>query len=154
MEAVMGRSMLVVVCVSSVLACACAPRVNDPADVQAVRKTMDDYFESSTINDTGAAVAMMTEKTILFEPHMKPLVGKDAIGKMHEAFLSQFKTDAKGPAVDVRVVGDAAIVSMAAESTGTYKGKPFAEKSSGVDFFVRRDGRWQIVNSQMTRVTP
>jgi hypothetical protein len=43
---------------------------------------------------------------------------------------------------------------MAAEATGTYKGKPFVEKSSGVDFFVRRDGRWQIVYSQMTTIKP
>ena len=50
------------------------------------------------------------------------------------------------------VVGDAAIVSMTAESKGTYKGKPFDEKSRGIDFFVKRDGRWQVVNSQMTTI--
>jgi len=50
------------------------------------------------------------------------------------------------------VVGDAAIVSMVAEATGTYRGKPFTDKARGVDFFVKRDGRWQIVNSQMTTI--
>ena len=50
------------------------------------------------------------------------------------------------------VFGDAAIVSMVAESKGTYKGKPVSEKSRGVDFFVKRDGRWQVVNSQMTTI--
>lgn len=57
---------------------------------------------------------------------------------------------------DVRahVFGDAAIVSMAAESKGTYKGKPFSENSRGIDFFVKRDGRWQVVNSQMTTIKP
>jgi uncharacterized protein (TIGR02246 family) len=268
-------------------AAGCAPKVNDPADVQAIRTLMDGYFKAASDKDPAALQAVLTDKTILFEPHMKPLAGKEAIGKMHEAFLSQFKTDAKGPVADVRVVGDlavaygtfaetitpknetlaaetasghwmavlqrqpdrtwkwdwvmansdqplpgmtadgadeqalmeiergfitaaknrdmaffertlakeyaqvadgkpvnvaeqlaamkaglvqlesltirdmrvhvvgdAAIVSMAAESKGTYKGKPFAEKSSGVDFFVRRDGRWQIVNSQMTTIKP
>ena len=52
------------------------------------------------------------------------------------------------------VFGDAAIVSMAAESKGTYKGKPFSENSRGIDFFVKRDGRWQVVNSQMTTIKP
>jgi ketosteroid isomerase-like protein len=52
----------------------------------------------------------------------------------------------------VHVFGDAAIVSMVAESKGTYKGKPMAEKARGVDFFVKRDGRWQVVNSQMTTI--
>ena len=52
----------------------------------------------------------------------------------------------------VHVFGDAAIVSLVGEATGTYKGKPFSEKSRGVDFFARRDGRWQVVNSQMTTI--
>jgi ketosteroid isomerase-like protein len=50
------------------------------------------------------------------------------------------------------VVGDAAIVSMMAESKGTDNGKPFDETSTGIDFFVKRDGRWQLVNSQMTTI--
>ena len=29
--------------------------------------------------------AVLTDKTLLLEPHMAPLVGKDAIGKMHKA---------------------------------------------------------------------
>jgi ketosteroid isomerase-like protein len=52
----------------------------------------------------------------------------------------------------VHVVGDAAIVSLVGEATGTYKGTPFSDTSSGVDFFAKRDGRWQVVNSQMTTI--
>jgi uncharacterized protein (TIGR02246 family) len=264
---------------------ACAPKVDNPADVKAVTQVMEGYFQSASANDPAAVQAVLTDRTILFEPHMTPLVGKDSISRMHEAFMSQFGIDAKGPVGDVRVVGDlaiahgsyaetitpkdevlaaekasghwmavlrrqadgawkwewvmansdqpmpgmtadgaeeralleiergfvtaaknrdmafferalakeytqfadgkpvnvaaqlaeiragnvqfesltmrdvrthvvgdAAIVSMAAESKGTYKGKPFSEKSKGVDFFVKRDGRWQIVNSQMTTI--
>jgi uncharacterized protein (TIGR02246 family) len=264
-------------------ASSCAPRLNDPADVQAIRQLMDGYFKAANAKDSAALDAVLTDKTILLEPHMKALVGKDAIGKMHQAFLAGFDMDAKGPATEVRVagdlavaygayaetitpkdttlaaekatghwlavlgrqgdgswkwdwviansdqplpgmtadgadeqaileiergfvtaaktrdvafferalakeytqfadgkpvnvaaqlaeiragnvqfesltmrdvrthvVGDAAIVSMAAESKGTYKGKPFSEKSKGVDFFVKRDGRWQLVSSQAT----
>ena len=267
------------------LASACAPKVNDPADVQAIRALMDGYFKAANAKDSAALEAVLADKTILFEPHMKPLAGRDAIGKMHQAFLDNFDTDAKGPAIDVRVAGDlavaygryeetitpkdatlaaeaasghwmavlrreagggwkwdwvmansdrplpgmtadgaeeqallqierdfataaknrdiayfertlakeyaqvadgkpvdvaaqlaelksgaiqfesitlrglrahvfgdAAIVSMEAESKGTYKGKPFSETSRGVDFFAKRDGRWQVVNSQMTTI--
>jgi uncharacterized protein (TIGR02246 family) len=267
------------------LASACAPKVNDPADVQAVKDLMDGYFKAASAKDPAALEAVLTDKTILFEPHMKPLAGKEAIGKMHEAFLAGFDTDAKGPAIDVRVagdlavaygryeetitprdgslaaaaasghwmavlrrqadgawkwdwvmansdqpmpgmtadgaeeralleiergfitaaktrdmayferhvapeytqvadgkavnfaaqladlkaglvqietmtirgmkvhvVGDAAIVSLVGEAAGTSRGKPFSDKSRGVDFFVKRDGRWQVVNSQMTTI--
>ena len=283
----MKRIPSLLLALSLLTAAACAPKVNDPADVQAIRQLMDGYFKAASAGDSAALQAVLTDKTILLEPHMAPLVGKEAIEKMHQAFLGNFKTDAKGPAVDVRVTGDlavaygtyaetitpkdetlaaakasghwmavlqrqadgvwkwdwviansdqpmpgttadgaderalmeiergfvtaaknrdmaffertlakeyaqvadgkpvnvaaqlaemkagavqiesltirdmrahvfgdAAIVSMAAESKGTYKGKPFSETSSGVDFFVKRDGRWQIVNSQMTTIKP
>jgi hypothetical protein len=38
------------------------------------------------------------------------------------------------------VVGDTAVVSMAAESNGECKGKPNSQKSRGMDYIVRRDG--------------
>jgi hypothetical protein len=59
---------------------------------------------------------------------------------------------AGGPWHEDHRFGDAALVSLVGEATGTYKGKPFADKSKGVDFFARRDGRWQVVNSQMTTI--
>jgi len=37
---------------------------------------------------------------------------------------------------------------------GTYTGKPFSDRSRGVDFFASRDERRQVVNSQMTTITP
>jgi uncharacterized protein (TIGR02246 family) len=283
----MKTTSAVVLVLAMALAPACAPKVNDPADVQAIKQLMDGYFKASTSGDAAAVQAVITDKTILLEPHMAPLVGREAIGKLHQTFLDQFAMDAKGPAVDVRVVGDlavaygtyaetitpkdgtlaaekasghwmaslqrqadgawkwdwvmansdqpmpgttadgaeeqallqierdfataaqardmaffdrtlakeyaqvadgkpvnvaaqlaemkagrvqiesitmrdmrahvfgdAAIVSMTAESKGTYKGKAFNEASTGIDFFVKRDGRWQLVNSQMTTIKP
>jgi len=267
------------------LGLACAPKVNDPADVQAIKDLMDGYFKAAYTKDPAALQAVLTEKTVLLEPHMAPLVGKDAIGRMHEAFLASFDVDAKGPAIDVRVAGDmavaygryeetitpkdatlaaerasghwmavlerqadrswkwgwvtansdqpmpgmtadgaeeqalaqlerdfvtaaknrdmaffdrhvakeyvqivdgkpvnfaaqlaglkaglwtiesatlrdvrvhvfgdAAIVSLSGQATGTYKGKPFADGSKGFDIFAKRDGRWQVVYSQMTAI--
>jgi uncharacterized protein (TIGR02246 family) len=267
------------------LAYACGPRVNDPADVQAITQLMEGYFKSASAKDPAALQAVLSDQTILFEPNMAPLAGKDAIGKMHESFMGQFGIDAKGPVagvrvagdlavaygkyaetitpkdetlaaekasghwmavlqrqaggawkwewvmansdqpmpgmtadgaeeralldiergftaaalnrdmafferhvageyvqivdgkpvdfraqlaaiksgqlridsaklrdMQVRVFGDAAIVSLAGEATGTYKGKPFADGSRGIDFFAKRDGRWQVVYSQMTSI--
>jgi uncharacterized protein (TIGR02246 family) len=70
-----------------------------------------------------------------------------AIRAGHVRFESMAIRDMK-----VHVAGDGAIVSMAAESKGTYKGTPFVEKSTGIDFFAKRDGRWQLVNSQATTI--
>jgi uncharacterized protein (TIGR02246 family) len=267
------------------LTSACAPKVNDPADIEAIKQLMDGYFKAASAKDASALDAVLTDRTILLEPHMKPLAGKEAIGKMHQAFLAAFDTDAKGPAIEVRVrgdlavaygayaetitpkdttlaaakasghwlavlgrqgdgswkwdwviansdqplpgttadgadeqalmeiergfveamksrdlafferhvandyvqvadgkpvdfaaqlaglkagllrietaalrdmkvhvAGDAAIVSLAGAATGSYKGKPFADGSKGFDVFVKREGRWQVVYSQMTSI--
>jgi uncharacterized protein (TIGR02246 family) len=278
----MNKSACLALAVALATAPACAPKVNDPADVEAIKQLMDGYFKAASAKDSAALDAVLTDKTILLEPHMAPLVGKAAIGKMHQAFLDNFDTDAKGPATDVRVAGDlavaygkyaetitpkdgtlaaakasghwmavldrqggawkwgwviansdeplpgttadgaeeralmeiergfvdamkrrdmaffdrhvatqyaqftdgkpvdfaaqlahlkagllrietaalgdmkvhvagdAAIVSLSGQATGTYKGKPFADGSKGFDVFVKRDGRWQVVYSQMT----
>ena len=266
-------------------ALSCAPKVNDPADVRAVGALMEGYFMAAMSRDAAALEALLTDKTVLLEPNAPPLVGKEAISRMHDAFFSAYQADAKGKALGVRVagdlavaygsyaetitpkdptvaaeaasghwmavldrqtdggwawgwviansdqprpgataggaeeqallelergftaaamkrdmaffdrhvakeyvqivdgnpvnfaavladmksgamriesaalsdmkvhvVGDAAIVSLAGKATGTYKGKPFADGSKGFDVFARRDGRWQVVYSQMTSV--
>lgn len=52
------------------------------------------------------------------------------------------------------VFGDFAVVSMIAELKGTYKGKDASGRARSTDFFVKRDGRWQLVNSQNTTIKP
>lgn len=283
-----GAQLLTCLFVAAALptALACAPKVNDPADVRAVGALMEGYFTAAMSRDAAALDALLTDKTVLLEPNAPPLIGKDAISKMHDAFFSAYQADAKGKALGVRVagdlgvaygsyaetitprdptvaaeaasghwmavldrqadgawtwswviatsdqprpgataggteeqallelergftaaamkrdmaffdrhvareyvqvvdgnavnfaavladmkagtmriesaalsdmkvhvVGDAAIVSLAGKATGTYKGKPFADGSKGFDVFAKRDGRWQVVYSQMTSIS-
>ncbi len=53
-----------------------------------------------------------------------------------------------------RVFGDFAIVTATGEMKGTYKGKDASGPLQGVDFFVRRGGRWQAVYTQNTPPQP
>jgi uncharacterized protein (TIGR02246 family) len=111
--------------------------VNDPADVRAIRELMDGYFKAANAKDSSALDAVLTDRTILLEPHMKPLVGKDAIGKMHQAFLDNFDTDARGPAIDVRVAGDLAVAYGRYAETITPKDEALAA--------VNASGHWLAV---------
>jgi uncharacterized protein (TIGR02246 family) len=128
-------------------ASACAPKANDPADVQAIRQLMDGYFKAASAKDSAALDAVLTDRTILLEPHMAPLVGKAAIGTMHQAFLDNFDTDAKGPATDVRVAGDLAVAFGKYAETITPKDTTLAaEKASGHWMAVlgrQGDGSWK-----------
>lgn len=55
--------------------------------------------------------------------------------------------------LNINVFGDAAVATMVMEIKGTMMGKPFPAVQHSTDFFVRRDGRWQIVNTQNTVIT-
>jgi len=276
---------LLALAVALVLTPACAPKVNDPADVQAVKQTMEAYTKGIVARDAPASVAMMTDKTAYFEPHMPAMIGKVAVAAFHQMLFGQFDVEMTTVAADVQVegnlatmhgtytnklipkaegaaahsdtgnwtvaarrqgdgswkwdwimgasdqpvpgatadgaeeqalldleraftaaaknrdmaffdrhvareivqivdgkpvdfraqladlksgliriesaalrdmrahvFGDAAIVSLAGHATGTYRGKPFADGSRGFDVFAKRDGRWQVVYSQMTSV--
>jgi ketosteroid isomerase-like protein len=52
----------------------------------------------------------------------------------------------------VRVYGDTGIVSGIARSSGTYKGQRFSTHERSTDLFVRQDGRWRCVFTQLTAI--
>jgi len=88
---------------------ACAPKVNDPADVQAVTQSVDAYAKAVNARNAAAIVALMTDKAGWYDSHMPALVGKDAIGKMHQGLFDQADVEGTTPVADVRVVGDIAV---------------------------------------------
>jgi ketosteroid isomerase-like protein len=53
----------------------------------------------------------------------------------------------------VKVYGDTAVVWFTQRLVGPSKGQPLALTYRYVDVFVMRDGRWQCVASQSTKVT-
>ncbi len=54
---------------------------------------------------------------------------------------------------NVKVYGDTAVVLFRQKMTGPSKGQPLTLTFRYMDVFVYRDGRWQCVASQSTRVT-
>jgi ketosteroid isomerase-like protein len=87
---------------------ACAPKVNHPADVQAVKQTMEAYTKAIIAKDAPASVAMMTDKTAYFEPHMASMTGKDAVAKFHQVLFDNFDVEMTPVVTDVQVEGSLA----------------------------------------------
>jgi ketosteroid isomerase-like protein len=52
----------------------------------------------------------------------------------------------------IRLFGNTAIVSGTEIETSQYKGKDSSGKYAWTDVFVRRNGRWQAVSSQSTKL--
>jgi len=53
---------------------------------------------------------------------------------------------------NIRIYGDTAVVLFTQKLTGPSKGQPLTLTFRYIDVFVMRDGRWQCVTSQSTRV--
>jgi ketosteroid isomerase-like protein len=56
--------------------------------------------------------------------------------------------------IEVRQYGDAAIATGRSIIHGTRAGAPFIYRFRWTDVYVRRDGRWQAVSGQLTRLPP
>jgi len=52
----------------------------------------------------------------------------------------------------VRVYGDAGVVTGRGRLKATYKGKPISSTDRWTDLYIKQDGKWQCVASQVTRV--
>ena len=116
----MRTTYAVLLCVLLVLVSACTPKVNDPADVQAIKKSVDDYVKAVNAGDAGAVAALMTDKTVYSIPNAADLVGAEAIRPLFQAIFSQFKCEFSALVADVRVTGDVAV----ARGTWTQKLTP------------------------------
>jgi len=55
--------------------------------------------------------------------------------------------------VRVRVYGDSSVVTGLTTTKGRFMGQDFSTRERATDVFVKRDGRWQCVLSQLTRFT-
>lgn len=137
----------VMLCILLLLVSACAQKINDPADVQAIKKSMDDYAKAVNAGDADAVAAMMTEKTVYADLNMPVAVGKDAIRSQTAAVLNQARCDASLLVEDVRVAGDQAFARGAWTLKMIPKVQGIAGISDGGSYIVvlarQNDGSWK-----------
>jgi len=55
-------------------------------------------------------------------------------------------------AIKVRVFGDTAVVTVSDTENSTYNGKDSSGKYVWTDFYANRNGKWQCVASQSTKI--
>lgn len=129
------------------LVSACANKVNDPADVQAIRQVVADYAKATNAGDAGAIADLTTDKTIFAYPNSPALVGKEAIRSIHQAFANEASTEFSVPVEEVRVIGDLALARGTWTETVTPKAEGVASASysgSWMASFARQtDGSWK-----------
>lgn len=54
--------------------------------------------------------------------------------------------------LDVRLYGDAALLSGTTRMTGSYDGAPFKAHYRYIDVYIKRDGQWRVASVQITAI--
>ena len=121
----MKTTFAVTLCVLLLLVSACASKVNDPADVRAI-KDMQPAFDKAWNAGNAEAVAsdIYTADAIKMEPNQPATSGRDAIQASAQKYFELFTDEGRNVAEDVRVSGDLAV------ARGTFSGK-FTLKAGG-----------------------
>ena len=125
---------------------ACAPKVNDPADMQAMKDMQAVWDKAANAGNTEAAVAFYTAEAMRMEPNQPAVVGQQAIRASLQKYFDRYTDQVRNVADDVRVSGDLAVARGSFEGTSTPKagGSPAQVKGKWLTAFQRQaDGSWK-----------
>jgi uncharacterized protein (TIGR02246 family) len=127
---------------------ACAQKVNDPADVQAIKDANAEWDKAWNTGDAEALASLYTADAIAMAPNQPAGVGRDAMRDANRKYFDQFSDENRSVVDDVRVFGDLAVARGTQETRTTVKasGHSFQEKSKWISAYQRRpDGAWKIM---------
>ncbi|HJX92584.1 MAG TPA: nuclear transport factor 2 family protein [Pyrinomonadaceae bacterium] len=110
-----------------------------------------EFAQSIIKNDAEAIGRFLADDWVIVDPD------GGIIDRSH--FLAAIKSGAltheimESDDVSVRIYGDTAIVMGLTRTKGKFMGQDFTTRERATDIFVKQQGRWQCVFSQLTRVT-
>jgi ketosteroid isomerase-like protein len=131
-----------------------AASVTQDADPVATITELEYRLASAWVKgDRPFVEALLTPDWTVTDPSGRVLTRQQVLD---EAFVnSDRKIDAMAiDDVRVRVLGDTAVATGRTRATGTYRGATASVVLRFTDVFVRLNGRWQVVASHGTIVTP
>src|SRR6266550_5875480 len=117
---------------------------------QEIRRLEREWFESYVRGDRVTFDRIVADDVVM-------TYGNGKVGNKSEA-IAEIKAPADASYsltsddVQVRVYGDTAIVTGRVTEKGTFNGRSLNSQSRYTDVWVRRNGRWQVVAAQNTRL--
>jgi ketosteroid isomerase-like protein len=116
-----------------------------------IMKLEDEFGQAMIKNDADAIGRFLADDWIIIDPdggtidrsHFLDVIKSGALS--HETMNSE---DAR-----VRIYGDTAMVTALTTTKGKYMGQEFTTQERATDVFVKQNGRWQCVLTQLTRFT-
>ncbi len=131
----------------------CSQKVNDPADVQAIKKCAQDFVNAYNSRDANAACSIMADNVAFAIGNVPAVAGKDAVQRFLKGVFDQlepFNIEFSAAVDDVRVSGDLAVARGTYARKITHKtGLVASAEDSGnwTGVFQRQgDGSWKCIS--------
>jgi len=145
----MKKTSIVLLALAAAFAAACAPKVNDPADVQAIKDTGPAYDKFANAGDAASlASEFYAPDGIRMDPNQPASAGSAAIRATLEKAYAQATDNVRDVVDDVRVAGGFAVAKGTFEGTSTPKagGAAAPVKGKFVTLYERQaNGSWKAV---------
>ena len=116
-----------------------------------ILKLERDFGQAIIKNDPDAIGHFLADDWIIIDPDGGIIDKSSFLAVIRSGALSHQAMDSED--VRVRIYGDAASVTALTVTKGKYMGQEFTSQERATDMFVKKDGRWQCIVSQLTRFT-
>jgi ketosteroid isomerase-like protein len=118
--------------------------VASTADVEReLAKMEQDWVDAVLKRDVATVDRILADDFVATLPDGRLITKAQDIEELRSGAFSSESTTIEG--VNVRVFGDAAVVTFEQTEKSQYHGRPVSGRTLWTDVFVRRSGTWQIV---------
>jgi ketosteroid isomerase-like protein len=114
-----------------------------------ILKLEKEFGQAIIKNDPEAIGRFLADDWIIIDPDGGIIDRSRFLDVIRSGALSHELMDSDD--VRVRIYGDAATVTALTTSKGKFMGQEFTTQERATDVFVKENGRWQCVVSQLTR---
>jgi ketosteroid isomerase-like protein len=114
-------------------------------------KVEKEFADAIVKNDPEAIGRFVTDDWIIIDADGGIIDKERFLGVIKSGALTHEMMESDD--VRIRVYGDSAVVTALTRTKGKFMGQEFTTRERSTDVFVKLNGRWQCVLSQLTRFT-
>ena len=107
-----------------------------------------DFAKAVVSNDADAIGKFLADDWVIIDPDGGFIDRARFLGVIKSGMLTHDLMESED--AKVRVYGDSAVLSALTKTKAKFAGQEFTTQERATDIFVKRDGRWQCVFSQLT----
>jgi ketosteroid isomerase-like protein len=127
----------------------CLGRESSARMREEIVKMETDFGQAVIKNDADAVGQFLTDDWIIIDPDGGVIDKTHFLDVIRSGALAHEQMDSDE--VRIRIYGDTAIATTLTRTKGKFMGQDFTTQERATDVLVKKDGRWQIAFSQLTR---